>query len=169
MYNFKYKNTLSPILPFHKNAIKVNIKLTDDIISYKTFLEEKSMLKKMIVSIFLMVGLYTTGIMAQSNTDELAKLASKHETLSKNIVTAYSKKDRGMSALVIIDTLESEQIKLKSKIDNPEISNLLIFLTMCVKDLKTVVKKPYSSKNAELVADLSTSIQEGSHYIRQSI
>ena len=127
------------------------------------------MLKKMIMSMVLTVVFGATGLMAKGNSAELEKLVSKQEKLSQNIVIAYQKRDRGVSALAIIDILESEQTKLKSQIDNPEISNLLTFLTMCVKDLKAVVKKPYSSKNVEHVVELSTSLQEGNHYIRQSI
>jgi len=127
------------------------------------------MIGKTITTVLLIVGLSTTGIMAKGNSAELAKLTFKHEKLSKKIMTAYNKKDKGASALALLNTLESEQTKLRSQIKNPEINNLLTYLSMCVNDLKTVVKKPYSSNNAQLVAELSTSIQEGSHYIWQSI
>jgi hypothetical protein len=127
------------------------------------------MLGKIITTTLLVLGLGTTGIIANESSTALKKLTSKHEKLSKKIIAAYGKKDKGNSVLAILNTLESEQKTLKSQIHNPEINNLLTFLTMCIKDLKTVVKKPYSSNNAQRVADLSTSIQEGSHYIRQSI
>jgi len=127
------------------------------------------MIGKIITTTLLVVALGVTGAMAKESSTALRKLTSKHETLSKKIVTAYRKKDRGNSVLAILNTLESEQKTLKSQIHNPEINNLLTFLTMCVKDLKTVVRKPYSSHNAQRVADLSTSLQEGSHYIRQAI
>ena len=135
----------------------------------KTFWEEKTMFRKIITTTFLVVALSTTGVIANESSTALKKLTVQHEKLSKKIITAYGKKDKGNSALAILNTLESEQKTLKSQIHNPEINNLLIFLTMCIKDLKTVVKKPYSSNNAQRVADLSTSLQEGSHYIRQSI
>ena len=126
-------------------------------------------LEKMIKITLLVIGISTTSVMAKGSSSELSKLTFEHEKLSKEIITAYQKKDKGTSVLAILKTLESEQKKLKSKIHNPEINNLLTFLTMCVNDLKSVVKKPHSSLNAQRVADLSTSIQEGSHYIRQSI
>ncbi len=127
------------------------------------------MTRKTIVTLLLIMGLGITEIMAKDNTAELAKLISKQENLSKKIIMAYNKKVTDSSLLTLVNTLESEQIKLKSKIDNPEITNLLIYLSMCVNDLKSMLKKPYSSKNAQTIADLSTSIQEGSQYIRQSI
>jgi len=127
------------------------------------------MLGKILISALLLTGLCTTTIVAKGNISELSKITSKHETLSKNLITAYSKKDKGASALTIIKTLESEQKTLKSHIKNPEITNLLTYLNMCIKDLKIIVNKPYSSKNAQKVAELSTSLQEGSHYIGQSI
>jgi len=127
------------------------------------------MLKKFIISAVLIVGLGTPMALAKGNTAELAKLASTQEKLSKNIVSAYKKRDRGASVLVLINQLESQQMKLKSKVKNPEINYLLNFLHVCVKDLKAVVKKPYTSQNAQVVADLSMSLQEGSHYIRKSL
>lgn len=127
------------------------------------------MLRKIIISTLLTMSLSTTGVMAKNNTDHLVKLASKQEVLSQNIINAYKKQDNGSSALVVIKALELGQTKLKSDIHNPEIDNLLVFLNICLDDLRVVVKKPYSSGNAQLVADLSASISEGSQYIQQSL
>ena len=127
------------------------------------------MLRKIIISTLLTMSLSTTGVMAKNNTDHLVKLASKQEVLSQNIIKAYKKQDNGSSALVVIKALELGQTKLKSDIHNPEIDNLLVFLNICLDDLRVVVKKPYSSHNAQLVADLSDSISEGSQYISQSL
>ena len=127
------------------------------------------MLRKIIISTLLTMSLSTTGVMAKNNTDHLVKLVSKQEVLSQNIIEAYKKQDKGSSALVVIKALESGQTKLKSDIHNPEIDNLLVFLNICLDDLRVVVKKPYSSHNAQLVADLSDSISEGSQYIRHSL
>jgi len=131
--------------------------------------KDKEMIKKTITMGLLVIGFSTTGIMANGTSSELSELTFKQERLSAKIIAAYQKQDQGISALALIDTLESEQTKLKSKIDDPKMHNLLTFLSMCVSDLKTAVKKPYNSQNAQCVADLSTSIQEGSHYIGQSI
>ena len=127
------------------------------------------MLRKIIISTIFIIGLSTTGAVAKSNTDYLLKLASKQEVLSKNIIKAYKNQDKGTSALAVIKTIESGQVKLKSDIHNPEIDYLLVFLNNCLDDLKIVVQKPYSLDNAELVADLSASIAEGSYYIAQSL
>jgi len=126
------------------------------------------MLRKMIISTLLAMSL-STCIMAKDNTDSLVKLASKQEVLSQNIIEAYKKQDKGSSVLVVIKALESGQTTLKSEIEDSEIGNLLVFLNICLDDLRVLVKKPYSSSNAQLVADLSASISEGSQYIRQSL
>ena len=127
------------------------------------------MLRKIIISTLLTMSLSTTGAMAKSNTNHLVKLVSKQEVLSQNIIKAYKKQDNGSSVLVVIKALELGQTKLKSDIHNPEINNLLVFLNICLDDLKVVVNQPYSPDNAQLVADLSDSIFEGSQYIRQSL
>jgi hypothetical protein len=123
----------------------------------------------MILSAVLVAALGTTGVMAKGNTGNLLKLASKQETLSQNIVQAYKKQDRGSSAIALISALESGQMKLKSNIDNPELDDLLTYLKTCLNDLKTVVKKPYSTQNARLVGELSASLSEGSRYIAKSL
>ena len=138
----------------------------NDIISYKYF-KGNSMLVKIIVSAVLIMGLNTTTASAKGNTTDLTKIILKQESLSKNIIPAYKKNDSGTSVLAVITTLEAEQIKLKSKVKNPEVNNMLAYLLMCVEDLKTVVKKPYSSKNAQIVLDLSKSIEEGSQYMHK--
>ena len=127
------------------------------------------MLRRLIISAIVMIGLGTSMTYAKGNTAELAKLASTQEKLSKNIVSAYKKRDKGSSALAVINQLESQQMELKSKVKNPELDYLLNFLHVCVNDLKRVVKKPYTSQNAQRVADLSMSLQEGSHYIKKSL
>jgi len=121
------------------------------------------MLRKIILSTVIAIGLSTTAAMAQKNT-QLVTLASKQETLSYTIGKAYSKQDNN-SVLAAIKTFASGQKKLKTQIKNPEISNLLVYLNFCLKDLEKVVKKPHTSQNAQRVAELTASISEGSHYI----
>jgi len=127
------------------------------------------MLGKIIISTLLIFSLSTTDTMAKGNTAHLVKLLGKQEKLSQDITIAYKKQDKGSSALLLIDAIESGQNMLKSNIDNAEIDNLLTYLGICLKDLKVAVKRPYSLKNAQLVADLSDSLLEGSHYIGQSL
>jgi hypothetical protein len=120
----------------------------------------------MILSTLLVLALGTTTAVAKNNTDTLLKLASKQEVLSQKVVQAYK---NGSSATTLIEALESGQVKLKSNIDNPEIDYLLVYLKSCLNDLKTVVRKPYSSQNARVVAKLSASLSEGSRYIAKSL
>jgi len=115
------------------------------------------------------MGIGTTGIMAKNQSGNLVKLASQQEILSKNIMKAYGKKDNGMAALAVIQTLENGQMKLKSDIHNAEIDNLLVFLGVCLGDLKKAVQQPYTPDNVSVVADLSASISEGNHYIAQAL
>ena len=121
------------------------------------------MLKKIIFSAVVVIGLGTTSVMAKSDT-QLVDLASKQETLSHNINNAYKKQDN-RSVLLTLKTLESGHKKLRSQINNPEISNLLVYLSLCLKDLKEIVQQPHTSQNTQKVADLSDSISEGNHYI----
>jgi len=121
------------------------------------------MLKKIIFSVVVVIGLGTTSVMAKSDT-QLVNLASKQETLSHNINNAYKKQDN-RSVLLTLKTLESGHKKLRSQINNPEISNLLVYLSLCLKDLKEIVQQPHTSQNTQKVADLSDSISEGNHYI----
>ena len=127
------------------------------------------MMRKIILSTILAVGFAATTTMAGENTGYLLQLASKQEMLSQNIMTAYKKGDRGTSALEVVDALKSGHLKLKSAIHNPEIDNLLVYLNYRLDDLKAVVKKPYSPKNAQLVAEISASLSEGSHYIARTL
>ena len=122
---------------------------------------------KTIISAIIILGLSTTGILAQTNT-HLARLASKQEALSHNITNDYKKQDKN-SILSTIKILNAGQTKLKSQVKNEEISNLLVYMNLCLKDLEKVVKKPYSSNNAQKVAELSGSISEGNHYIAASM
>ena len=125
------------------------------------------MLKKMILSAIVVIGFSTTGAMAKNNTHMLT-LVNKQEALSHSIVNAYTKQDSS-SALASLKILISGQNKLKAQINNPEISNLLLYLSLCLKDLEEIMKKPYASQNVQKVADLSASLSEGNHYIIASL
>ena len=127
------------------------------------------MLKKIVLSAVIVIGLSTTGAMANNDINHLIKLASKQETLSKDIIRAYKKQDKGSSVLNLIRSLRSAQTKMKSDIKNPMIGNLLVFLNICLDDLKSIASKPYSPDNARLVAELSAAILEGHQYIGRSL
>ena len=122
---------------------------------------------KTIISAIIVIGLSTTGILAKGNT-HLVQLASKQKTLSHNITEAYRKQDKD-SVLSAIKVLNAAQTKLRSQVRDDEITNLLVYMNLCLKDLEKIVKKPYSSNNAQKVAELSGSISEGSRYIAASL
>jgi len=122
----------------------------------------------MISAILLAVTLSTTGAIA-NNTKQLNTLAGNQQVLSTKIVKAYSKHDKSVSIMTTIKALEAGQVKLKKiAVRNSEIDNLFVFLTICLDEMKVLVRKPYSSENAQLVADLSASISEGSRYIAKA-
>jgi hypothetical protein len=125
------------------------------------------MTRKIIVTALLIIGIWSTSALASTPTSHLVKLASKQERLSRSIMKAY--KTKSPSTLTLLKDLESGQLKLKSNIHTPEIKNLLIYLNLCLRDLKQAVKKPYSTHNARLVADLSASLTEGNHYIAKTL
>ncbi len=123
------------------------------------------MWKKIALTTVLTMAFGTTDIMA--NTAQMAKLASQQEILSHKVVLSYRKHDNA-KLLAALHTLESGHMKLRSGTHNAEINNLLVFLDLCLNDLKKTVQKPYSAQNAQHVADLSDSLSEGNRYIEQS-
>ena len=132
------------------------------------------MVQKPILTILLTIMLGATGVIAngltlKSDTAQLINLARKQQQLSQKIVTAYSKRDKGINIATTIKALEAGQEKLKYDIRNPEIDNLFVFLDICLDEMKTLVKKPYSSVNEQLIVELGASISEGSHYVAESL
>ena len=126
------------------------------------------MLLKIISAVLLAVTLSTTSALAK-NTEELTALAGKQQVLSTQITEAYRKHDKSVNMMTTIKALEAGQNKLKKyAIHNSEIDNLFVFLTICLTEMKVLVKKPFSAENAQLVADLGASISEGSHYISKA-
>jgi len=123
------------------------------------------MTKTIIFSTLLLLGFSTTSAMA--NNTQLIELASKQESISKTITKNY--KQNPSSTLKLLNQLESGHNTLKSTVHTAELSNLLTYLHICVKDLKQIMKQPYNSQNARLVADLSASLTEGNHYIAQAL
>ena len=127
------------------------------------------MTRKILISIGFAMVLLSVDVSAKGNTAQMVQLAEKQGELSYTLVTAYKKKDNGNAALNVIKTLESSHSKLKSSNQNDEIDNLLAYLDICLKDLKVVVKKPYSRLNSQRVSDLTDSLLEGSRYIQQTL
>ena len=144
-------------------SLKRYPKLFIDIISYYLFPGGIKMLRKIILPTIVLMGLTTTGMMAEAN-GYLVELAAKQETLSCNINKAY-KKQNSDAYHAIIRKFKLGQKTLETRINNPEICNLLVYMSLCIKELEEVVQKPYTSKNAQKVADLSASLSEGNHYI----
>ncbi len=115
-----------------------------------------------------LVTLFSTLVLSASATTitTQADLAKQQEVLSQKIVTAYAQhKDISQ----VINRLEMQQNRLKDSIHDPEISNLLDFLQLCLRNIKTLNTQPHSAQNTQAVADLSTSIREGSRYIARSL
>ena len=126
------------------------------------------MLLKIISAVLLAVTLSTTSALAK-NTEQLTALAGKQQVLSTQITEAYRKHDKSVNMMTTIKALEAGQNKLKKyAIHNSEIDNLFVFLTICLTEMKVLIKKPFSAENAQLVADLGASISEGSHYISKA-
>ena len=124
-------------------------------------------MKRMVLSAMVLIGLATTGAMA-GGSGNLVQLASKQETLSRDIGKVYKMQD-GSSLHTMIESIKSGQKILRTRVNNPELRNLLTYLNVCFKELETVAQKPYTSKNAQKVSELSHSLSEGSHYIVASL
>ena len=109
------------------------------------------------------------GVGFQANASTTANpvdLAKEQEALSKKIVAAYSQK-QDISG--VIERLEQRQLELKDNIHDPEISNLLDFLQLCLDNIRQISAEPHSIDRRELLADLSSSIGEGSRYIARAL
>ena len=98
-------------------------------------------------------------VAAGSDAIELAK---KQEQLSIKIATSYAEhKDISQ----VLHRLEDQQLRLKRSIHDPEISNMIDFLQLCLENISDISLQPRSDKNLERIADLGASINEGSRYI----
>ena len=115
-----------------------------------------------LAALMMTVGLHASTL---ANVDPV-DIAKKQEILSQKIVSAYAK---NRDIFSVIHRLEEQQNRLKNSVHDPEISNLLNFLQLCLNNLKTISAQPKTPKNKRLVADLGTSLGEGSRYIAQSL
>ncbi len=120
-------------------------------------------------SIILLTLLVTVTISLAGNTKQLNSLAGEQQMLSKKIANEYSKKSKNLNILNTVKALEIGQNRLKKvAVHNAEINNLFHFLTICIDEMKVLVKKPYSTKNAKKIVELAVSISEGSRYIAKA-
>ena len=115
-----------------------------------------------LVTLMMTFGLHASAL---ANVDPV-DVAKKQEILSQKIISAYAER-RDISG--VIHRLEEQQNRLKNSVHDPEISNLLDFLQLCLNNIKTISTKPKTVENKRLIADLGTSIREGNHYIAQTL
>jgi predicted RNase H-like nuclease len=122
------------------------------------------MLKQTIKIIFFTLLLGINLVYSANITDIL----SKQEALAKKVLIAY-KKHKIVALLKQINILKVQNKQLRHKIRDSEIRNLLVFLDICFDEMIVTLKKPYSKDNAQIVADLSISIKEGTNYVKKAL
>jgi len=121
------------------------------------------------ISIILLALLLGTTTVVANHTKQLKSLAGHQQMLSTKIAKEYSKKSKNHNIMKTVKALEVGQKKLKKiAVRNAEINNLFHFLTICIDEMKVLVKKPYSTKNAQKIVELGVSISEGSRYIAKA-
>jgi len=124
------------------------------------------MFKKIIAVSLLTITLGTTAVFANSAANvKLLNIIGNQQILSSSLLASYHKHEKHTALTTKIKSLRSGYATLKSGIHDPEIDNLLVFLDICLDELNAAVKKPYSSENAQIVADLGASISEGNIYV----
>ncbi len=110
--------------------------------------------------------------MAKKDIVHMINIAGQQRMLSQRIAKDYLyignkvavRKATKQLALSIKFFKENQKIIDKS-INDPEIKNLLSFVDMSMSELFSIVKKPYSFNDAQLVLDLSETMLEGSQYV----
>jgi hypothetical protein len=93
------------------------------------------------------------------------RIAKDYLYLGKNVAVSKATKQLRKSLDEFLKTHE----KLTKYIKDPEIKNLLDFVSLSSDDLKNTVNKKFSMDNAQLVLDLSESMLEGNQYIVNSL
>ena len=122
------------------------------------------MLKQTIKLLFILSALGAQLLYAGTVTDVLSKQA----TLSHKAVASY-KKHQSVALVNQISSIKRDNQKLGNHVGDPEIKNLLVFLNICLDEMKLTLKEPYSHDNVQILADLSISINEGTHYVKKTL
>jgi hypothetical protein len=111
-----------------------------------------------------------------NSTVELINITSKQKMLSQRIAKDYLYLGKKVAISRASKQLEKsfkefENIhkKLIKQIDNPDIKNLLDFVSLSSNDLKKKLNQNFDLNNAQLILDLSESILEGNEYIVNSL
>ena len=113
----------------------------------------------------IFIGLSTTATFAGN---QLKKVASSQESLSHTLIRTYQSRHADQM-IATVKRLEAGHARLHDGIRDQELKNLIVYLQLCLKDLEKLSHKPYSTQNAKRVADLSSSLSEGNHYILSSL
>ncbi len=110
------------------------------------------------------------------DTIKLMDIAGKQRMLSQRIAKDYmyagkkiaiSKANRQLASS--LKELNDAHNQLAASINNPEIVNLLAFVSMSSEDFEETAKDEFSIDNAQLILDLSESMLEGSEYVVDSL
>ena len=107
-------------------------------------------------SIYLLVLLSIVSFGATSDISE------KEIAISQKIVASYHNNEPTTD---YIKALEKNHSKLKNQIKGEDNKNLVVFLGICIKELKDTISKPHTKENEALVEDLEKSISEGNHFL----
>jgi len=114
----------------------------------------KTSLRRLLLS--LLLG--STALLAQSP----AELAQSEGKISRQIFQSYL---NGSDTQYKLSQLHKIQKELRSSSRNPEITNMLAYLDLCIVKLQSALHKAPSPAAIGKVHDLTSSIEEGSRYI----
>ena len=89
------------------------------------------------------------------------RIAKDYLYIGKNVATSKANKQLKKS----LEEFSTTHEKLLKIIKDPEIKNLLDFVSLSLEDLKNTINKKFTIDNAQLVLDLSESMLEGNQYI----
>ena len=110
------------------------------------------------------------------NNIELINITAKQKMLSQRIAKDYLYSGKKIATSKANRELEKSlkefsdtHKKLLEVIDDPDIKNLLDFVTLSAEDLKNTINKDFTLDNAQLILDLSESMLEGNQYILDSL
>jgi len=113
----------------------------------------------------ILLALLLGNVVYASDATDVLK---QQEILSHKALKAY-KNHQAVALVKQIHNIKVKNHKLQKEVRDPEIKNLLVFLDVCLDEMRTTLKKPYSRDNAQIIADLSVSIKEGTHYVKRAL